>query len=208
MELSDYLRLLIRRWWVFTLPILILGLLFGRYGYHQPTTYDGFASLSFVKPNEASKLTPPADYRFDNFYSLQAGQLLSATVHGWLADATFIAQIYTSAQVALPNVPVSQYPKLIDTSPLPGSTLLVKTNAGETSQAQQLAAAAVTLVKSRLDQLASQGTIDPVVVLTSPPLQQPHPPNSLLILMIGLILGALIGLISVGLTQTFWPIRH
>lgn len=207
MELSDYLKLLIRRRWLFVAPTIIFGLLFGMYGYQQPTSYDGFASLSFIKSNQKSAANQSTDYQYDNFYSLQAGQLLTSAVHGWLADATFIAQIYQDAQVVLPSVPVTGYSRLIQTMPLPGATLMVQSNGTTPAEAEKLAASATELVKSRLDQFVRDGSIDPVTVLSSTPLHQAQAPNKLLILAAGLIVGVLIGLIGVGLAQLLWPIE-
>lgn len=204
MELGDYLRLLTRRWWLMVVPLVVIGLLAGMWAARQPTTYDGFASVSFVKKSEEAAVQR-ADYRFDNFYSLQAGQLLTAAVHGWLADATAIAAIYDAAKVPRPAAPVSRYSKVIRTTSLPGATLTVQTNAPTAREAEALASEATRFVNNRLTELVATGGIEPVVVLEGKPLHEPKVPHVAVITLAGLMVGFFLGLIGLGLAEYFWP---
>lgn len=193
MELRDYLHILARRW-VIVLGISLLS--FGGFAWYaqtRPISFEAQATVAFIK--QAEPVTQTKDYRYDNYYVLQSGQLLMTLAQGWLTEGPFIKQIYTDAGVTLPAISVNRYDKLIKTRSLPGASLAVITDATTEQAASALANQATLAVSKRFTQLTSEQALDPVKVLTGTAVTQAKTTSVSTYAIAGLIFGLILGII-------------
>lgn len=196
MELYEYLAIIRRRWLLLVAFVLVFGVGFGSYGSTRPASFDAVTTLSLVKKMEPTATSASATtYQFDNYYTLQSGQLMSEILLGWLTDPTLVKAVYDAAAVPISTGTVSGYHDLIKAKRLSGATVEITTSAGTAAEAERLASAARDVVAARLQILIDQGTIGPITVFDAPVLSQPHPGQKNILIAIGVILGSLLGLV-------------
>lgn len=208
MELSEYLAIIRRRWLLLVAFVVVFGVGFGLYGSTRPARFDAVTTISLVKKMEpASTNVSAPSYQFDNYYTLQSGQLMSEILLGWLADPTLVKGVYDAAGVPLSTSSIAGYHNLITAKRLSGATLEITTSAGTASEAERLAGAARDAVTARLQTLMDHGTIGSMQVFDAPVLSQLHPEQKNILISIGVILGALLGLVLVFFVEYAKPDR-
>jgi len=195
MELDEYIRILIRRWPVWLSAIVLVGALGFVYASRIPTSYDGYASMSFVK-KMVSPAEQTADYQYDNFYSLESSRLLTQVASGWIADPLVVAEVYRAAGVSIPEgVTVAHYGQLVTAQALPGATMQITTHADSSGAAEELASETQKLVTNRIDALIADGTLTDVQILTTIPLSNTRTTSTTLYAAAGMLVGALLGFV-------------
>lgn len=196
MEIGEYFSILVRRWPILLTFIVLGGVVGYIYAINQPKTFDGVASVSFVK-----KVVPPEqrtnDFQYDNFYSLESSRITAQLVAGWLSDAAVIAEIYQKAQIELPkDTPLDRYSRLVKVTPLPGATVQIFTNAKSASEAETLAKEAQGIVVDRMNSLIKDGTLDSFQMLTSTPISSLRQLSITMIVAAALFISSLLGIVA------------
>ncbi|MBI4175495.1 hypothetical protein HY523_02655 [Candidatus Berkelbacteria bacterium] len=202
MEFHEYLKILLRGWWLLILSMILGGGGLWLIAQSKPITYTAVSSLSLVKQPEPTSVADPA-YQFDNFYALQSAQTLSQMMVGWIADPVAVTQIYTAATVKLPAGSISSYERLIRYKVLPGGTLEILVTAEMADEAERLANATTTMIEDRLDTLVSEDLLDPVKIFTGQALSQANVPSTNLFLVVGIAFGFLLGLLLAFVKEGF-----
>ncbi len=199
MELRDYLFILGRRWWLILVGIVIFGGLFGYYAVSQPTSYTAVASVSLTKTAEKPGLGS-SNFTYDNYYNLEANDLLTQMAAGWLTDPASVKQIYSTAKVASPVTSLLQYDKVIKFKKLGSSTIEIITSAATSADAEAVANAATKFVGERVTQLVDQGTIAQTSVLISGATSEISKPSTNMYMVVGVVVGIFLALILI----MFW----
>lgn len=198
MELRDYILILAKRWWLVLVAVVFSLGIFSWAAFRETPKYEAVASISVLKQSEVPSVGTV--YEFDNFYNLQANQLITDLMLGWLEESATVAEIYEKANVVLPKGDIKNYDKLILYKKLHGTSVLVITEHPNKAEAEALAATAVETLADRIETLETQG-IESMSTVLSEPISQLVKPALLLTIVMGGLFGLLVGGILVFLLE-------
>lgn len=206
MELRDYLYVLNRRWPLFMSILILVLVLFAFYALTRPISFDGTATLTFIKQADEPAATSLV-LGSDNLNALQASGAIADMVTGWFLDPTVIVQTYEASGLAVPPVSVLELDKSIKTKRLTGTSVQVITSARSAEEAEKLADTATDIAVSRLTDLETKNIIDTVEVIESDPISSANVSSTTLTMLIGAVFGTFLALILVFLVEYLKPSR-
>jgi capsular polysaccharide biosynthesis protein len=147
MELREYVHVA-RKYWlmiVIVTVVLVAGSLLFRS--LQPTTYSASRALTLSRVN-TQKTT---DYKYDDYYAIQAVDLFNKTVAAWLQTPSDVLDIYTDAGVSAPTESLNSLARVITTTKISPQVLQVDFVHGDKDQAQKIADSIVKIVQREVD---------------------------------------------------------
>lgn len=96
MELKEYLKIIRKYKTLFVATIAVVVLAVFAFFYLQPIHYNTSLTLNITRSGSQST----EQYKYDDFYRLQADEKFAETIVEWLRSPRIVADIYTSAGIA------------------------------------------------------------------------------------------------------------
>ncbi len=100
MELKEYIAIIRKQKYLFGLITLMVILGTFLFFFWQPVSYDTSLTLNVTRIGEQTT----KDFRYDDFYRLQADEKFAETIVQWLQSPRIIANIYTKAGIKYQNI--------------------------------------------------------------------------------------------------------
>lgn len=194
MELREYVRI-IKKHFVIFLIVVILG---GAFAYfftkRQPVSYT--ASTTFtVNKTSALKQSQVSYYLYDNYYNVQSAGLFSQIVTTWFSSPSLVTEIYQKAGIEVPNVSQKALSKTFKAVRDEPATINVSISGTDKDQLDKLINASADVLQKKTDEMNNGDTVYEIAKF-NPAITQNNP-NTLFNTIIGLIAGAILGIIIV-----------
>lgn len=147
MELREYFQV-VRKYWVMMLvvtAVLVGGALLFRS--QQPTSFSASRALTLSRVNTQKT----SDYKYDDFYAIQAVDLFNKTVAAWLQTPSDVLDVYKDAGVAAPTTSLNSLARVIKTTKISPQVLQVEFTHTNKDEAQKIADSIVKIVQREVD---------------------------------------------------------
>ncbi len=101
---------------------------------------------------------PPSDtYEYDGYYALQATDLFSQTLAGWLTAPDFVAKIFRAARIPQERLSVRRLAQVFTVRRLSGQLVELRLHARSESEAQEMLEAIRDAVRERTVRFNEEG---------------------------------------------------
>ena len=189
MELKEYLKIIKRGISLVLSLTLLVGLAALIFTASQETLYETSLSLSISRADTQETL----DYKYDQYYAIQASELFANTVEQWLKSPEVATKIYQKAEVELPVKSLRKLTKKFRANKMASQYVEVGFKAKSKDEAKRISSATLAVLQdkaallSQVDRTALFSIIgaEPVIVEDKPDIGL----NTFLGLVTGLFLG-------------------
>jgi len=149
MELKEYIQILKTNKKIFWSVVVLVML--GGFAFFtlKPVTYSTSLALNITR--SGAQQTP--DYKYDDFYRLQADEKFSETVVEWLQDPRTAANIYAAAGLDAGNFSIRQLAKSFSSTKLSSQFVSVSFSARSFDSAKKISNAIVNVVSKNTGEL-------------------------------------------------------
>ncbi len=149
MELKEYLRIIKKDMKVF-LGVIIVTVL-GTFAFFavKPVTYPTSLALNITR--SGSQQT--ADYKYDDFYRIQADDKFADTVVQWLEDPQTVADIYKAAGLDVSRFSIGQLSKIFSAEKLSSQFVSISFAARSKDSAKKISGAISGVLGRKTDAL-------------------------------------------------------
>jgi len=149
MELKEYLQIIKRNIIAFGAVIAIVVL--GSFALFtlKPITYSTSLALNITR--SGAQQTP--DYKYDDFYRLQADEKFAETIVQWLQDPRTAANIYTAAGLDVTNFSIRQLARSFSSTKLSSQYVSVSFSARSLDSAKKISNAIVSVISKNTGEL-------------------------------------------------------
>lgn len=147
MELREYFQVARRYWLMIAVVTLVLvaGSVFFRA--MQPTTFTSSRALTLSRVNTQKT----ADYKYDDYYAIQAVDLFNKTVAAWLQTPADVLDIYKDAGVTPPTTSLNSLARVIKTTKISPQVLQVEFTHANKDEATKISDSIVKIVQREVD---------------------------------------------------------
>jgi capsular polysaccharide biosynthesis protein len=149
MELKEYFQIIKKNLKLFVLTIIIILLSTFLFFYFTPISYT--TSLELNISRKGVQNTP--DYRYDNFYRLQADEKFAETIVEWLKSPWMEENIYREAGIDTSDFSLKRLSKSIVAEKMSSQIVVVGFSAPNQKIAQNIAAAISKNISQSTDNL-------------------------------------------------------
>jgi capsular polysaccharide biosynthesis protein len=190
MELKEYIQIIRRHINVFLAVIVVLVAAGVAIMIFKPVSYTTSLLINITRDSSQ----PTADYKFDDFYRIQADEKFAETVVQWIANPGIESDILSGAGIGVNNLSLRQLSKSFHAEKLSSQSLVVTFSTPSSDQAQKISASIANVISKNnaaLNQDQKENgwfeivAHDPVVIRDAF--------DPFLVVIISLILGIFIG---------------
>jgi capsular polysaccharide biosynthesis protein len=142
MELKEYLAIIKSNFKLFGSIIAVVILASFSYFYLQPTAYEASLVINITR----SGLQKSDQYKFDDFYRLQADEKFAETLVQWIKIPRLALDIWTKAGNNSENLSLGQLSKLFKAEKLSSQIVSVKFSAANPEIAKKLSESIVEII--------------------------------------------------------------
>ena len=147
MELKEYLKIFKEHIQAFIVTVVVI--VAGSFIYFglKPVSYDTSLLLNITRSGSQTS----AEYKFDDFYRLQADEKFAETVVQWLANPRVATDILAEAGIDSKNFSLRQLSKSIKAEKLSSQVVAVNFSAPTAGQAGKMADAIVSVISKNTE---------------------------------------------------------
>jgi len=149
MELKEYWRIIKKDSWTLFLIVIISVLGAVAYFGLRPVSYDVSLALNVTR----SGTQKTDQYRYDDFYRLQADEKFSETVVEWLKDPRIAADIYSRAGIDTSRLNLKQLSKIFNPEKLSSQMVSISFSARDESSARKISDSVSGIVTKNVEAL-------------------------------------------------------
>ena len=194
MELREYFKIIGKYgklFWVVVIVTIIATFLFAKM---QPRSYLASTTLTVNKAS-ALKQSQINYYTFDNYYNVQSSGLFSQIVVSWMSSPAVVKDIYTKADITLPNVSQAKLAKLFKAIREEPATINVSIAVSDKNEADKLINAAAEVMQVKTNEMGRSDKENVYDIVKFTPVVTETTANTWLNLLIGAIAGLILGAI-------------
>ncbi len=187
---TNYFKVMWKHKTLIIVVAVLVGIVAFVASYLIPTTYDALSTLSVSKVNrEATE-----DFKYDNFYAIQASELLGNTVVSWFKTPDFVSEVYEQAGVE-PTEDLNKLAKSFKAKQNSSHTVEVRVSNLDKDTAQKLIDGMIVVIENRVGAIELTSADEPSFgVQSSLPLVFEKKYSPYLVGGIGLVCGLLLGI--------------
>ncbi len=190
MELKEYLNIIKKHQQLFFGTIIIIALVVLGYFYLLPVRYD--ASLTLNVTRAGSQET--TDYKYDDYYRLQADERFVDTIVEWLKSPRVVSDIYAAANMESDSSAAGKLSKNITAEKRSSQIVAVSFSASTASDAQKISAGIAKVVIENTNLLNNDQKENTwFEIVSAAPVIAKYQPNYKIILLASLLLGIFLG---------------
>ncbi|MFA6048227.1 MAG: hypothetical protein WCV59_04640 [Parcubacteria group bacterium] len=187
MELKEYLQIIKRQLNLFVSIIILVILAAFAYFYLRPIFYN--ASLTLNISRAGSQTTD--QFKYDDFYRLQADEKFAETLVEWLRDPRIVSDIYTKAGIDTQNFSLKQLQKGLAPEKLSSQVVTVNFSAHDLKTAQKISQSIASIISQTTQSLnKNQKEETWFEVVPQKPVIVQYQPNFLFVLLGSILAGA------------------
>ena len=152
MELKDYLKIFVKNLVWFSLVLLLamaIGAGYKHYKNSQPATYQVSLLLNVTRTG----IQATDNYRYDDFYRLQADERFADTVVRWIENPRLVTNVYNETGMISGGIDLSELSKFFDAKRLSSQAIEVNFTAKSAVEAQNLSENLVKAINSEIKNL-------------------------------------------------------
>lgn len=152
MELKDYLKIFAKNLVWFSLVLLlamIIGAGYKHYKNSQPATYQVSLLLNVTRTG----IQATDNYRYDDFYRLQADERFADTVVRWIENPRLVTNVYNETGMISGGIDLSELSNFFDAKRLSSQAIEVNFTAKSAVEAQNLSENLVKAINSEIKNL-------------------------------------------------------
>jgi len=187
---KNYLKIINGQKSLIFISIILCGLLALIFSLFKPVIYEASVSFSVQKVNRQDT----TEFQYDNYYAIQASELLGNTMVGWLESPDIIASVYSQAGLTPEPEELAALVKNIKAKQISAHLVRVKFSQSNSDRANKVAASLSKVVTSKVEEVEiTPDKQNSFIVVSSEPVitEKKYSPAS--VTLIGLICGALLG---------------
>ena len=186
MELKEYIKIIGENksifWFVTFLVVLVgLGLLFLR-----PVSYDTSLTLNITR--QGAQSTP--DYKYDDFYRLQADEKFAETVVQWLGSPRTVTDIYSQASINSQELTLRQLTKSLKAEKLSSQIVAVNFSAANQESAGRISKSIFEIISRNTESLNKEQKENTwFEIMAQDSVVVKDTPNPFFVLVVSLVIG-------------------
>lgn len=186
MELKEYIKIIKKSQKLFFGTIFVIVAIALGYFYFLPVRYD--ASLTFNITRAGSQET--ADYKYDDYYRLQADERFVDTIVAWLKSPRVVSDIYTAANMDKDAFSLRGLSKNLAAEKRSSQVVAVTFSADTPAEAQKISAGLVNVINGNTEALnKDQKENNWFKIIYGAPVIAKYQPNYGIIFLAALCLG-------------------
>lgn len=194
MELKEYLTIFRKHFKLFITAValfVVAGILFQLF---RPLDYKAVLTLNITRMGKQET----SDYRYDNFYRLQADEKFADTVVRWLESPEIAARVYNDSQIITAGLSHWKLSRVFKAQRLSSQAIKVSYSAKNADTAKNLAGSIIKIINSETEKLNKMQSEESwfIVVGDNPIIRENKWPWEVVTLA-SLILGIFVGLWAV-----------
>lgn len=194
MEQFEY-HTVIRRFASLLIILTVLGGLagFGTSSFVQEVSYDTSIAFSVNRTNRQD--TP--DYQYDGYYAIQAADLFSQTIVSWFSTPSVLLEMYRNAGIEPVIHSIDAFSNQFKTRKYSSQNIVVRFSEETRERAGQISSSVIETAQERAKELNRSNSDEALFdVVASEPVIVEKQPNIPFSTILGLIAGAIIGLVA------------
>ena len=194
MELKEYIKIIKKKSKLILAVVVITGLSAFLFSAVQPIKYEVSLSL-FVDKNRTQETD---DFKYDGYYALQAGEIITGSVVEWLKSPETVNAIYQKAGIEHNFKNLRSYTKKFTAKKMFAQYVEVKFKTDSKEDAEKISTAIAEAAKSKMKNLEEKsGQEVSFLIENEKPVIIESKPDAFLNLIIGLISGLFLGIFIV-----------
>ena len=146
MELKEYWQIIQKDIRALFLVVVLAVLASVAYFGLRPVSYDVSMALNVTR--SGSQQT--TDYRFDDFYRLQADEKFAETIVEWLKNPRIVTDIYTKAGISVQQLNLKQLAKALTSEKLSSQIVAVSFSASDEISAKKISDAVAEVIEKNV----------------------------------------------------------
>ena len=191
MSPKNYLKVISDHKVVVIVCVILVGLLASIFTQLVPKSYDATLTLSVHRINREKT----EDFQYDNYYAIQAAELLTDTIVNWLATPDVAIAIYDKAGITPDVEGFAKLSRKFRARQLSSHVARVWFNYKDQEGTDKLAASLVGVVQDRVKNIEKTFQNKPSFgIQTSSPIVVQHKIDPILAGVCGLVSGLLVGI--------------
>lgn len=201
MTLKKYLQILGKRIWIFIVTIIVILLATFIFTSTAEDTYSGSLSIYTIVTQQQIPKDQGTFYEYDNYYAFKSSEIFADTVITWLKDPSNVAEIYSKANEALPDISLKKYSKLITAKKNEPATVQISLQSDNEEFVNKLIDSTKYFIEDKVEDWQQKGLLDNTEIEISNPIVIMEKPDMLTNIAIALIISIVLGLALVYLTE-------
>lgn len=191
MELREYIEILRKNVRPMLLTVVLFLLAGGIFQVSRPVVLEASLTLNITRAGSQQTV----DYKYDNFYRLQADERFADTVVRWLGSPRIVTDIYNDAKINTAGLSSRKLSKVFKSQRLSSQMIQVSYVASNSQTAEKLAESITSVLKKQTEELnVSQKEESWFLVLGSYPVVKESKLDTTLVMGVSLLLGLFFGM--------------
>lgn len=149
MELKEYFKIIKNNQRLFFGVVILTLFSVGIYFYLQPIYYNASLTLNITRVGTQKT----ADYRFDNFYRLQADEKICETIVQWLKSPSIVYEIYSQSGNDISDLNLKKISKIISVEKRSSQVVAVNYVSPNKEMAQKIAENIIGTISKNIEKL-------------------------------------------------------
>jgi len=146
---KDYGKILSSQKSLIFVCVILSGLLALLFSELKPASYEALVSFSVQKVNRQST----NDFQYDNYYAIQASELLGNTIVGWLESPDLIASVYRQAGLTPKDEELNNLVRGVKAKQISAHLVQVKFKQTSADRARKVAESLITVMTGKVQNL-------------------------------------------------------
>lgn len=201
MTLKKYLQILGKRIWIFIITIIVVLISTYIFTASAPDSYSGSLSIYTIITQQSIPQGQDSFYEYDNYYAFRSSEIFADTVITWLKDPSNVAEIYSSANEALPDISLKKYSRLITAKKNEPATVQISLNSDNEEYVNKLIDSTKYFIEDKVENWQKKGLLEDTEIEITSPIIIREKPDMLLNMGIATILAIVLGLALVYFTE-------
>lgn len=194
MEIKEYLQIIKKNIKLFSIVFVVVVASILAYFYFQPIYYKTSVTLNVTRVG----MQATDQYRFDNFYRLQADEKVCETIVEWLKSPSIVFDIYSQSGENIDQLSLKKISKLIIAEKRSSQIVAVNFVSSDKELAQKISENIVRVISRNIEKLnKDQKEIGWFEIMGENPMTMKNSPEYKIILLASFFAGIFVAFLTV-----------
>ncbi|GBE17298.1 hypothetical protein BMS3Abin15_01139 [bacterium BMS3Abin15] len=200
MEFKEYIQILKKHFGLFLLVIILVVIAGIIFQVSKPANFKSSLTLNVTRTGSQQT----SDYRYDDFYRLQADERFADTVVRWLGSPRIVTDIYNDAKITTAGLSSRKLSKIFKAQRLSSQLVQVTYITSNSRTSEKLSESIVSILNKQSDELNElQKNETWFKILGSYPVVKENKPDMELVIIVSILLGIFLGVWAVFIKNYF-----